>query len=39
MDRMVNNIQLTGKLARILRAYKICNPTVEFQNMNSITIY
>ena len=30
MDRKVNNIQLTWKLARMLRAYRICNPTVEF---------
>ena len=30
MDRMVNNIQLTWKLAIILRAYRTCNPTVEF---------
>ena len=30
MDRKVNNIQLTWKLARMLRAYRTCNPTVEF---------
>ena len=30
MDRMVNNIQLTWKLAILLRAYRTCNPTVEF---------
>ena len=27
---MVNNIQLTWKLARMLRAYRTCNPTLEF---------
>ena len=30
MDQIVNNIQLTWKLARMLRTYKICNPTVGF---------
>ena len=30
MDRMVNNIQLTWKLAWILRIYKTCNLTVWF---------
>ena len=30
MDRKVNNIQLTWKLARMLRAYWTCNPTIEF---------
>ena len=30
MNRMVNNIQLTWKLARMLRAYRTCNPTLEF---------
>ena len=30
MNRMVNNIQLTWKLARMLRAYRTYNLTVEF---------
>ena len=30
MDRMVNSIQLTWKLAWILRTYKTCNSTVRF---------
>ena len=30
MDQMVNNIQLTWKLAWLLRTYRICNLTVEF---------
>ena len=27
---MVNNIQLTWKLARMLRTYRICNSTMRF---------
>ena len=30
MDRMVNNIQLTWKLAWMLKTYKTCNSTVRF---------
>ena len=30
MDWIVNNIQLTWKLARMLKTYKTCNSTVEF---------
>jgi len=30
MDQMVNNIQLTWKLAWLLRTYKTCNSTVRF---------
>ena len=30
MNRMVNYIWLTGKLAYILRTYRTCNLTVEF---------
>ena len=31
MDQMVNNIQLAWKLVyKMLRTYKICNPTVKF---------
>ena len=30
MDRMVNNIQLTLKLASMLRIYRTCNSTVGF---------
>ena len=30
MDWIVNNIQLTWKLARILKTYKTCNSTVKF---------
>ena len=30
MDRIVNNIQLTWKLARMLQTYKTCNSMVEF---------
>ena len=30
MDRMVNNIQLTLKLASMLRIYRRCNSTVGF---------
>ena len=30
MDRMVNNIQLTWKLAWLFRTYGTCNPTVRF---------
>ena len=28
MDKMVNNIQLTWKLVKMLRTYRICNWTV-----------
>ena len=45
MDRMVNNIQLTLKLASMLRIYRTCNSTVgfskyEFNNklLNDITL-
>ena len=30
MDRIVNNIQLTWKLAWMLRTYRICNSTMGF---------
>ena len=30
MDWIVNNIQLTWKLARMLQTYKTCNSTVKF---------
>ena len=30
IDQMVNNIQLTWKLARLLKTYKTCNSTVRF---------
>ena len=30
MDQMVNNIQLTWKLAWMLRTYRTCNSTVGF---------
>ena len=30
MDQMVNNIQLTWKLARMLKTYKTCNSIVGF---------
>ena len=30
MDRIVNNIQLTWKFARILKTYKTCNSMVGF---------
>ena len=30
MDWIVNNIQLTWKLARMLKTYKTCNSTVKF---------
>ena len=30
MDRMVNNIQLTWKLAWVLRTYRTCNSMVSF---------
>ena len=30
MDQMVNNIQLTWKLARMLQTYKTCNSMIEF---------
>ena len=30
MDQMVNIIQLTWKVACMLRTYKICNPMVRF---------
>ena len=30
MDRMVNNIQLTWKLAKMLKTYKTCNSMVRF---------
>ena len=45
MDWMVNNIQLTWKLACILRIYRTCNSTVvfskyEFNNklLNGVTL-
>ena len=30
MDQMINNIQLTWKLACMLRTYKTCDPMVRF---------
>ena len=39
MDQMVNYIRLAWNLALMLRPYRTCNPTVEFQNMNSIISY
>ena len=30
MDQITNNIQLTWKLARMLKTYKICNSMVGF---------
>ena len=30
MNRMINNVQLTWKLARMLRAYRTYNLTIEF---------
>ena len=34
MDRMVNYIRLTWKLACMLRTYRIRNPTVGFSSYN-----
>ena len=46
MDWIVNNIQLTWKLARMLKTYKTCNSTVEFSKykfinklLSSVTLF
>ena len=39
MDRMVNYIQLAWKSTCMLKTYRTCNSTVEFQNINFIISY